>query len=108
MDDVKSELVASAAPVARFLGHSLAVAFGFVGLALISLIPLFALKVLVYCGLSNLASSLHDLENLLFVVDMGVFAVVFLAGVTVFLLDVFVSIRNEIKAIWSKHGSSET
>lgn len=91
-----------AASVAKLLGHSLAVAIGFVGLAAISAIPMLALKALMWMGMEHLADSMHELETLLLTVDTAVFAVVFLAGVTVFLVEIVSETKREIRRIWSK------
>lgn len=56
---VRDEFVMAASPATRLLGHSLAVSLGFCGLAAISMIPIGAMKVLIWLGIGHLAEPLH-------------------------------------------------
>ncbi len=103
MSHLQDEFVTAASPVSRFLGHSLAVAFGFCGLAIISLIPIGVVKLLIWLGMDQLAGTLHGLETLLLVVDIGLFGVVFLSGAAVFLAETLAASIRQIKAAWRKH-----
>ncbi len=103
MDRLKDEFETSVSPVARLLGHSLAAAMGFCGLALISLIPVGVVRVLIWVGMESLAVPLHTLENLLLAADVALFAVVFLSGVIVFAAETLTSARHQIKRAWKEH-----
>lgn len=83
-------------PVARFLGHSLAAAVGFVGLALIALIPIGAIHLIKRWGDADLAGSLHWLEVALLTVDIVLFLAVFLAGAAVFAAEIYVETESRI------------
>lgn len=104
MHHLKEEFVTSASPVTRLLGHSLAVALGFCGLAGISLIPVGAIKLLIWLGMEQLAGPLHALETLLLVVDIVLFGVVFLSGVVVFAAETLATTIRQIKEAWRNHG----
>ena len=82
--------------VAQFLGHSLAAALGFAGLAVIALIPIGITQLIKAWGDPGLASSLHWLEITLFAVDIALFLVVFLAGAVIFAVEVYVDTRARI------------
>lgn len=97
---VKSELGAASAPIARLIGHSLASAIGFCELALVSLIPIGAIRLLIFAGLDQLAEPLHSLESLLLLVDIGLFAVVFLSGVVIFAVEMLATTIRRIKEVW--------
>lgn len=105
---ISDDFIKSASPISRLMGHSLASAFGFCGLAIISLIPLGIIRVLIYLGLDILAEPLHTLENLLFVVDMGVFAIVFLTGVLVFTIEIIANTISSIRKILREFESENT
>lgn len=77
------------------------------GLAFIALIPIATIKVLAFFNVTTLVAVLHDLESLLVIVDLGVFAAVFLSGAMVFVLEVYVTTKKALKDVWSKHGNSE-
>ena len=96
-DDIKKEFETAVSPVMRLLGHSMATAVGFAGLALISMVPLGVLQLLVHFGWTELAQSMHALESLLFFGDLGLFALVMLRGVVVFLVEVVVATKQDIK-----------
>lgn len=103
MGHIQQDFVHAASPVARFLGHSLAVALGFCGLAVISLIPIGVIKLLIRLGVDQLAGTLHGLETLLLVVDIGLFGIVFLSGAAVFLAETLATSLEQIKSAWRKH-----
>lgn len=103
MSHLTNEFVLAASPVARFLGHTLAVALGFLGLALISLIPIGAVRLLIWAGMDQLAGSLHLLESLLLTVDILLFGVVFLSGAAIFLAETLASTIRQIKHAWRGH-----
>jgi hypothetical protein len=84
------------AAVARFLGHSVAAALGFAGLAAISLLPIAAVRVLNAFGVDDLALRLHALEAMLEIVDLLLFTAVFLAGAIVFLAEVYIDGERRI------------
>lgn len=98
MQHLKEEFVTAASPVTRLLGHSLAVALGFCGLAMISLIPIVAIKTLICLGIIQLVEPLHFLETLLLIVDILLFGVVFLSGVAVFVAETLATTIRQIKA----------
>lgn len=100
---VRDEFVMAASPVTRLLGHSLAVALGFCGLAAISMIPIGAMKVLIWLGIGHLAEPLHALETLLLVVDICLFGIVFLSGVAVFLVETLTATRRQVIMAWRNH-----
>lgn len=104
MNHVKGEFLSAASPVARLLGHSLAVVIGFAGLALISLLPIAVVRLLIWIGMPQLAEPLHLLETLLLLVDIGLFGIVFLTGVVVFLVETLATTKRQIKAAWRDHG----
>lgn len=104
MGHIQQDFVHAASPVTRFLGHSLAVALGFCGLAVISLIPIGVVKLLIRFGVDQLAGTLHGLETLLLVVDIGLFGIVFLSGAAVFLAETLATSLEQIKSAWRKHG----
>lgn len=104
MSHLTDEFVSAASPVSRFLGHSLSVAFGFFGLALISLIPIGTVRLLICAGMDQLAGPLHLLETLLLTVDIALFGVVFLSGVAVFLAETLASTIRQVKLAWRDHG----
>ncbi len=104
MSHLKDEFVSAASPVARFLGHSLAVAAGFFGLAMISLIPIGTVRLLIWGGMDQLAGQLHLLESLLLAVDIALFGVVFLSGVAVFLAETLASTIRQVKRAWRDRG----
>lgn len=95
---VKDATVKALTPVAKLLGHTLACSVGFVGLALLSLVPVLTVKALVMMGLEGLAEHLHSLETFIFTVDIVLFGVVFLAGVAEFALEVFGDAKRNIAA----------
>jgi hypothetical protein len=97
---LKDKFATAAFPVIRLLGHSLATAIGFCGLALISLIPIGVVKVLIWLGIRQLVELLHALETLLLVIDVGLFGVIFLTGVAVFVVEVLASTKRQINAAW--------
>jgi hypothetical protein len=97
---LKDEFITAASPVMRLLGHSLATAIGFCGLALISLVPIGVVKALIWLGIGQLVELLHALETLLLVVDVGLFGVIFLAGVAVFVVETLVATKRQINAAW--------
>lgn len=86
---LRREIEHSASPVARLLGHSLAAALGFVGIALISLIPVSVVSLLQRVGVGDLAAWLRGLEVVLVIADIGLFVAVFLAGIVVFLAEMY-------------------
>ena len=101
---MKNEFEEAARPVARLLGHSLAAALGFVGIALISLIPISVLKLVLALGVDELASPLRILEVMLLVADMLLFTVVFLTGVVVFAAETLASAKSQISKAWKDGG----
>jgi len=104
MHHLKEEFVTAASPVTRLLGHSLAVALGFCGLAIISLVPIGAIKALIWFGIVQLVEPLHALETLLLIVDIVLFAVVFMSGVAVFAAETLAATAKQIKTAWREHG----
>jgi hypothetical protein len=100
METLKENFEQASSPVARLLGHSLAVSLGFCGLAVISLIPVLALKLLVLIGMEELAVPLHNLEIMLLLADIGLFAVVFLTGVIVFAVETIATAKRQIRKAW--------
>lgn len=92
----KNEFVVAASPVAKLIGHSLACSLGFVGLVLVSLIPIGALKAVAIIGVEQLAEHLHFLEQLLLAVDIGLFSLVFLAGVVSFAAEVLAEAKQNV------------
>ena len=77
---------------------------GYVGLALISLIPIGTVRLLIWAGMDQLAGPLHLLETLLLTVDIALFGVVFLSGVAVFLAETLASTIRQVKLAWRDHG----
>lgn len=101
---VQAEAKKALSPVGRFLGHSMAAAIGFAGLAAISLIPIVVIHLIESWGDSGLAGSLHWLEVALVTVDIALFMAVFLAGAAVFSAEVYVEAKERIMSIldWRK------
>lgn len=99
-NQVKKEFISAASPVARLLGHSLAVALGFCGLAVISMIPVGIIKVLIWLGIESLIEPLHALEKFLLYVDVGLFSLVFSTGVIVFVVEVAASTKRQVIMAW--------
>ena len=93
---VRVEIEKSVSPVARLLGHSTAAALGFVGIALVSLLPVGVVRLIQMLGVADLADWLHLLEVVLLVADIALFLVVFLAGVVVFLAEVYFETEGRI------------
>jgi hypothetical protein len=97
---LKDEFVTAASPMMRLLGHSLATAIGFCGLALISLVPIGVVKMLIWLGIRQLVELLYALETLLLIVDVGLFSVIFLTGVAVFVVETLAATKRQINAAW--------
>ncbi|RUP35716.1 MAG: hypothetical protein EKK45_00320 [Curvibacter sp.] len=83
-------------PVSQFLGHSLAAAIGFVGLALISRIPVLILSLIAKWLGMELPPALHVVEELMFWADVILFTVVFASGVVIFLVEMYVETKIRI------------
>lgn len=77
---IATELAHSAAPIARFLGHSLAASLGFILLGAISLIPLGAVKLLSILGVDHLNFLFGAIEKWILYADIAFFSVIFLLG----------------------------
>lgn len=107
MEAVKNEFKSAASPIARLIGHSLAVALGFVVFAVVSALPLLVVRLLISMGMSDLASALHSIEYLIFALDVGIFVVVLLTGVVVFVVETLATTRNKVIHAWSKTNGSE-
>jgi hypothetical protein len=105
---IKKEFETAASPIARLIGHSLASAFGFCSLTVVSLIPIVVIRLLINAGFDQLAEPLHSLEMLLLIVDIVLFMVVFLSGVVVFAVETLATARDQISEAWRKvdHGHS--
>ena len=87
-------------PVSQFLGHSFAAAIGFVGLALVSRIPVLALSLIAKWLGVEAPPALHFVEELMFWADVVLFTVVFASGVVIFLVEVYVETQiNIIEAL---------
>jgi hypothetical protein len=99
------EIGRALSPVARFLGHSLAAALGFAGLALLSLVPVGVVRGLHALGVADLVMWLHGLETMLFIVDVVLFVAVFLAGAIVFLAETYVDAQARIMVALQRRRS---
>lgn len=95
---MKLEFEDAAAPLARLLGHSVAAAFGFCGLAVISLVPIEVLKRLSVLGVPELLQPLQVLEETLLFADVCLFAVIFLSGIAVFAAETLAAAKRRIGA----------
>jgi hypothetical protein len=91
--------------VARFLGHSAAAALGFVGLAVISLIPIATLRALRVLGIADLESRLNTLEVLLAALDLLLLLAVLLAGAAVFVTEIYVEAELHIISTFKRRRS---
>lgn len=96
MVDIDERLVVLLSPVARLLGHSLAAALGFCGLGVVALLPIAATRLLLWLGFAELATPLRILEAGLLFADIFLFAVVFLPGISVFLVEAIVTAKRRI------------
>jgi hypothetical protein len=97
---INKEFETAASPIAWLIGHSLASAFGFCGLAVVSLIPIGVIRLLIFAGLDQLADPLHSLEMLLLLVDIALFGIVFLSGVVVFTVETIATTIRQAKKAW--------
>jgi hypothetical protein len=70
----------SAAPIARFVGHALAVALGLVSLTPVLLIPLGLVRLLVMVGFGELSAIIGSLESGLLYTELGFFALTLMIG----------------------------
>ncbi|MGH8802427.1 MAG: hypothetical protein ACREX6_09075, partial [Casimicrobiaceae bacterium] len=94
---LSEEVENTLSPVARLIGHSFAAAFGFCGLGAAALLPILAVKLFLWLGFDELASSLRILEVGLLFADIVQFAVVFLSGVSVFSVETVVAAKRRIQ-----------
>ncbi|HJU23600.1 MAG TPA: hypothetical protein VJ891_13915 [Casimicrobiaceae bacterium] len=97
----------TAVALAELLGHSLAAAIGFCALVAISVIPILALRLLVFLGASELSMPLKFLEQLLLLADVSLFAVTFLSGLAAFTADTVAAARRRIRAHWREDDDDE-
>lgn len=70
----------SAAPIARFVGHALAVSVGLVLLTIVLLIPVALVKALIFFGFSELGATIKNLEDGLLFAELGFFVVTLSIG----------------------------
>lgn len=106
-EKLKNVVIASLSPVAKLMGHSLASALGFAGLALVSLVPIGVVHLLHAAGLEQLADKLHGLENFLLTLDIILSGTVFSTGVAVFLTEVLVETKRQVFAIFQPEPEGE-
>lgn len=103
-EELKTAVVTGLSPVAKLLGHSLASALGFAGLAVISLVPLGVVHLLHAFGLEQLAVELHGLESFLLMLDIVLSGTVFLSGVVVFLAEILAEAKRQIVTAFQPEG----
>lgn len=92
-------VVHSMGPVMRLVGHSASAVLGFAGIAILALIPIVVVKFVIYLGASELATPLHYLEIMMLFADVALFALVFLMGIVIFLVESMVYAKREIAII---------
>ena len=103
---MQSHFIDTAAPISRLLGHSLAVMIGFVGFAAISLVPVGVLKVIVLLGAEHLAHLLEPVETAIVLADIGLFGLIFVNGIVVFVVEEVMTTIRTIRRIL-KDGKNE-
>lgn len=77
---VKDVVFESAAPIVRFIGHSLAASLGLVLLTVVLLIPIGLVKILVMFGFTELGATIKNLETGLLYAELAFFLVIFSIG----------------------------
>jgi hypothetical protein len=97
---VQATIAESAAPVARFVGHSAAIAVGFVLLTALLLIPIGIVKLLVYFGVKELSTVLEMLELGLLYGEIGFFVVTLVIGALELLLTETIRALGRIRQTW--------
>lgn|GEM_PF-5064522 len=76
-------------PIVRFAGHSLASAVGFVILLVVTLIPIFALRLFAWLGMKELAQvfNWNWLETGIIYLDIGLYILTVLLWAYVFVIE---------------------
>jgi hypothetical protein len=97
---VQRTIAESAAPVARFVGHSAAVAVGFVLLTGLLLIPIGIARLLVYFGIKELSTAVQWLESGLLYGEIGFFVLTLLIGALELLLTETIGTIGRIRQTW--------
>jgi len=107
LDGVKRTVAESAAPIARFVGHSLAVALGFVLLTFILLIPIGVVKALVYFGIRELSAVLELLEVGLLYGEIAFFVLTLIIGAIELLLVEIIGAMERVQKTWREGAENE-
>ncbi len=87
-------------PIARFAGHSLASAVGFVILLVVTLIPIFALRLLAWLGMRELAQvfNWNWLEIGVLYLDIGLYILTVLLWAYVFVIEEIRAVKKVLSA----------
>lgn len=96
----QNHVVQSLGPVMRLVGHSAGAVFGFAAIAILALIPIGVVKLVAFLGATQLLEPLHYLEIMMLFADVVLFALVFLNGLLIFLVESFMYTKRELTRLW--------